>query len=103
MAIKRSHLNLFIFCLVTFANAIGFGFFYGSTSTFANYYNVTEDTIANTFYIGLITEIIFCFPALKVIEWRLDYSIIAGSFLTMASYWIQVVAQSSFWVSNCFV
>lgn len=100
MPIRKSHLNLLIYCLVTFGNAIGFGFFYGNTSTFANYYNVPEDYINNTFYIGLVTEIIFCFPALKVIEWRLDYSIIAGAFLTMASYWMQVVAQTSFLVSN---
>jgi hypothetical protein len=43
MFLKRSHLNLITFSLVTFANAIGFGFFYGSTSTFANYYNVSEE------------------------------------------------------------
>lgn len=55
MPIRRSHLNLLIYCLVTFGNAIGFGFFYGNTSTFANYYNVTEDYINNTFYIGLVT------------------------------------------------
>jgi hypothetical protein len=67
MPIKRSHLNLFSYCLVTFANAIGFGFFYGNTSTFANYYNVSEDAISNTFYIGLLAEILFCLPAIKVI------------------------------------
>jgi hypothetical protein len=39
--VPRPHLNLFTFCLVTFANAIGFGFFYGNASTFANYYNVS--------------------------------------------------------------
>lgn len=67
MILKKSHLNLFSFCLVTFANAIAFGFFYGNTSTFANYYNVSEDSINNSFYVGLATEIIFCIPAIKVI------------------------------------
>ena len=55
MAIKRSHLNLLIFCLATFCNAIGFGFFYGNTGPFADYYNVTEDYINNLFYVGLIS------------------------------------------------
>ncbi len=100
MSLKMSRCNLLVFCLISFANAIGFSIFYSNTQTFANYYNVPAIYIENTFYIGLITEIVFCFPALKVIEWRLDYSLIAGSFLTFASYWIQFIAQTSFFIST---
>lgn len=102
MGIKTAKINLFVFCLVTLINASGFGFFYGNTRTFANYYNVSIDYINSIFYVGLITELIFFFPAIKIIEWRLDYSIMAGAFLTVTSYMIQFIAQTSFFVSKIF-
>lgn len=37
----KANLNLLAFCLTNFCNAIGFGFFYSNTNTFADYYNVT--------------------------------------------------------------
>jgi len=75
-------------CFASFSNAIGFGLYFTNLSSFSVYYDVYPDTIINTFYIGLIFEIIFCVPALKLIEWRLDYSIMCGAFLTMAGYWM---------------
>jgi hypothetical protein len=55
MGSAKAYLNLITFCLITFANALGFGIFYGNIQTFANYYNVSTDIIYNTFYIGLVT------------------------------------------------
>jgi len=40
MSNLKANLNLVAFCLSTFCNAIGFGFFYSNTNTFADYYNV---------------------------------------------------------------
>ncbi len=87
-------------CLATFSNAMCFGIFFSNIPTFSAYYNVSQATINNSFYIGLICEIIFCIPALKMIEWRLDYSVISGSFISMASYWIQFFAGNNFIVSK---
>jgi hypothetical protein len=56
--------------------------------------------ISSFFYVGLLTELIFCIPALKIIEWRVDYSIYAGVFLTLSAYWIQYLAYDSFYVSK---
>lgn len=83
-------------CFANFANGIGFGLYFSNLNAFSVYYDITTSTITNTFYIGLIFEIIFCIPALKLIEWRLDYSIMCSAFLTMAGYWMSFTAQSNF-------
>ena len=54
-------------CFANFANGIGFGLYFSNLNVFSVYYDITTSTITNTFYIGLIFEIIFCIPALKLI------------------------------------
>lgn len=88
-------------CFANFSNAISFGIFFSNINVFATYYSIRPSTIENTFYIGLVLEIIFCIPALKLIEWRMDYSIMCASFLTMTAYWVQYTAQDNFVVGNC--
>lgn len=90
-------------CFASFANGIGFGLYFTHVNIFSEYYNVTTTSIANTFFIGLLFEIVFCVPALKLIEWRLDYSIMCASFLTMTGYWMQYTAQSNFVVGTYIV
>lgn len=93
-------LTLIGHCFATFSNAIGFGIYFTHVNIFADYYDINESTISNSFYIGLIFEIIFCVPALKLIEWRLDYSLMCGAFLSMAGYWVQFAAEGNFYVGN---
>ena len=87
-------------CFANFSNAISFGIFFSNIPVFASYYSIRSSTIENTFYIGLVLEIIFCIPALKLIEWRMDYSIMCASFLTMTAYWVQYTAQDNFVVGK---
>lgn len=54
-------------CFATFSNGIGFGLYFTHIDIFSAYYDVYPQTIISTFYIGLIFEIIFCVPALKLI------------------------------------
>ncbi len=93
-------LTLASHCFATFSNAISFGVFFSNISVFATYYSIRPATIENTFYIGLVLEIIFCIPALKLIEWRMDYSIMCASFLTMTAFWVQYTAEENFVVGK---
>ena len=88
-------LTLLGHALATFCNAVGFGIFFTQLDIFADYYDTSEDNIKNSFYIGLVGQMVFCVPALKLTEWRLDYSIICGAFLTTASYWFEYLAQEN--------
>jgi hypothetical protein len=54
----------------------------------------------NTFYIGLIVEILLCVPAIKVIEWRLDYAIIAAAYMTACSYYLQYFSMNNVVISR---
>ena len=49
----------------------------------------------NTFYIGLLIEIFLCVPAIKVIEWRLDYAIISAAYMTACSYFLQYFSMNN--------
>lgn len=89
-------LTLIAHCFATFSNAMGFSFYFTNVAIFASYYNVSQSLIENSFFIGLILEIIFCVPALKLIEWRLDYSLMCGAFLSMSAYWVEFIAQDNF-------
>lgn len=37
-----------------------------------------------------------CVPALELIEWRLDYSLMCGAFLSMFADWVELIAQNNF-------
>lgn len=89
-------LTLTAHCLATFSNAIGFGIYFTNASIFATYYDVSPNLISYTFFIGLLMELIFCIPAMKLVEWRLDYSMMCGAFLSMAGYFVQFTAQTNF-------
>lgn len=93
-------LTLTAHCLATFSNAMGFGIFFINTDLFASYYSIDESLVEETFFIGLLFEILFCLPAMKIIEWRLDYSLMSGAFLSMAGYYMQYVAQDNFYVGR---
>lgn len=54
-------------CFANFANAMAFGLYFSNLNAFSVYYDITTSNIINTFYIGLIFEILFCIPALKLI------------------------------------
>lgn len=41
-------------CFATFSNAMGFGIYFIHLDIFAAYYNVSESSIANSFFIGLV-------------------------------------------------
>ena len=63
--------------------------------TFALYYDVSIDTIQYTFFIGLVFELVFCLPGMKLVEWRMDFSMICGSFLSTSAYFLQYIAQGN--------
>ena len=63
----KKWLTLGGFCIVNMANAMGFGILSDNQTQFASYYNMDEESFAGLFYIGLFVEILFCFPAMKVI------------------------------------
>lgn len=94
--VYQKWLTLIGHCFATFSNAVGFALYFTNVDIFSGYYNVTQSVIENSFFIGLILEIIFCVPALKLIEWRLDYSLMCGAFLSMSAYWVQFIAQNNF-------
>jgi hypothetical protein len=54
-------------CFATFSNAIGFALFFTNINVFMDYYNVEGATIELSFFAGLLFELIFCIPALKLI------------------------------------
>lgn len=89
-------LTLIGHCFAMFSNAIGFGIYFTHLDIFAQYYNISEESISNSFFIGLTLELVFCIPALKLIEWRLDYSLMCGAFLSMTSYWVEYLAEGNF-------
>jgi hypothetical protein len=87
-------------CFATFSNAMGFALYFTNINVFSSFYNVSQSTIENSFFIGLVFELIFCVPALKLIEWRLDYSLMCGAFISMSAYWVQFTAQDNFIVGT---
>lgn len=54
----------------------------------------------NTFYIGLVIEVLLCLPAIRILEWRLDYAIISGAYLTACSYWLQYFSLNNIIISK---
>jgi hypothetical protein len=64
---KERWIVLFSYCLVAFSNASGFGIYTSNLDIYAEEYNTTPDALSNTFYIGLLVEVLFCIPAIKII------------------------------------
>lgn len=89
-------LVVFSHSVSTFSNAIGFGLYFTNLNIFSEYFKTSETVITNAFYIGLILEILFFVPAIILIDWRLDYSVLCASFLTLATFWIQYIAKNNF-------
>ena len=79
----KKWLTLTGYCIVNMVNAMGFGILSDNHQQLADYYNMSLESFSSLFYVGLFIEILFCFPAMKVIEWRLDYSIHTAAFLTV--------------------
>jgi Flp pilus assembly protein protease CpaA len=93
-------LTLTAHILATFSNALGFGIYFTNSSVFAAYYDVKPSLIEYSFFVGLLFELVFCLPAMKLVEWRLDYSLMCGAFLSMAGYFVQYTAQNNFIVGT---
>ena len=74
------------YCMVNMTNAMGFGILSDNHDQFASFYNMSESSFSSLFYIGLFVEILLCFPVMRIIEWRLDYSIHAAAFMTLCGF-----------------
>ena len=88
-------LTLASFCLVNMANAMGFGILSDNHGEFAKFYNMPQDSFYSLFYIGLIVEMLLCLPAIRVIEWRLDYSVQAAAYLSLCGYCINLFSYDN--------
>lgn len=93
-------LTLLGFCLANFSNGSGFGLYTSNLQSYALYFQTSEQALQNTFYIGLIVEALMCLPAIKLIEWRLDYAIIGSAYLTACSYVIQYLCVGNIVIGN---
>lgn len=82
----KKWLTLLGFCSVNTINGLGFGILSDNHDAYATYYNMSESSFQNIFYVGLFVEILFCLPAIRVIEWRLDYSINTAAYLSVCAY-----------------
>ena len=63
----KKWLTLIGYCLANFSNALIFGLYSSNISSFADFYNTSESNIENLFYVGLIVEVLFCLPAIRLI------------------------------------
>lgn len=85
----RKWATLVGFCMANFSNGLGFGLYTNNLSLYAAYYQTSMSVMENTFYIGLVIEVILCLFVIRLIEWRFDYAIISSAYLTACSYWLQ--------------